>query len=155
MPRPTKWRRVDFMPEVTYFRPAGIPPRSIEEVCLSVEIRWHVPGAIVPVFSPSSRAAWVLVAAVGGGVASEEGDPGRKRTATGGGEKDARKRLVWLGLAQRGRIRQRQGLRQRQSLFFLPFLSLAAKTVVGNALWRSVWSEHPFYGIWLPILPCH
>ncbi|MBA7602407.1 hypothetical protein ES703_09496 [subsurface metagenome] len=60
--------------------------------------------------------------------------------------------MVWLGLAQRGRIRQRQGLRQRQSLFFLPFLSLAAKTVVGNALWRSVWSEHPFYGIWLPIL---
>ena len=37
MPRPAKWRRVDFLPEVTYFRPAGVSPRSIEEVCLSVE----------------------------------------------------------------------------------------------------------------------
>ena len=37
MPRPAKWRRVDFLPEVTYFRPAGVSPRKIEEVCLSVE----------------------------------------------------------------------------------------------------------------------
>ena len=37
MPRPTKWRRVAFMPEVTYFKPAGIPLRVLEEVCLSVE----------------------------------------------------------------------------------------------------------------------
>ena len=37
MPRPTKWRRVAFMPEVTYFKPAGIPLRVLEEVCLPVE----------------------------------------------------------------------------------------------------------------------
>ena len=37
MPRPTKCRRVAFVPEVTYFKPAGIPLRVLEEVCLSVE----------------------------------------------------------------------------------------------------------------------
>ena len=37
MPRPTKWRRVAFIPEVTYFKPAGIPLRVLEEICLSVE----------------------------------------------------------------------------------------------------------------------
>ena len=37
MPRPIKWRRVGFVPEVTYFKPAGIPVRAIEEVSLSVE----------------------------------------------------------------------------------------------------------------------
>ncbi len=37
MPRPIKWRRVDFMPQVTYFKPVGIPLRSLEDVCLSVE----------------------------------------------------------------------------------------------------------------------
>jgi len=37
MPRPIKWRRVSFMPEVTYFKPAGIPLRALGEVCLSVE----------------------------------------------------------------------------------------------------------------------
>ena len=37
MPRPPKCRRVDFMPEVTYFKPAGIPLRALEEVRLSVE----------------------------------------------------------------------------------------------------------------------
>jgi len=37
MPRPRKWRRVAFVPEVTYFKPAGIPLRVLEEVCLSVE----------------------------------------------------------------------------------------------------------------------
>lgn len=37
MPRPTKCRRVVFIPEVTYFKPAGIPLRILEEVCLSVE----------------------------------------------------------------------------------------------------------------------
>ena len=37
MPRPRKWRRVAFIPEVTYFKPAGIPLRVLEEVCLSVE----------------------------------------------------------------------------------------------------------------------
>jgi len=37
MPRPIKWRRVAFMPEVTYFKPAGIPLRVLEEICLSVE----------------------------------------------------------------------------------------------------------------------
>jgi len=37
MPRPTKWRRVALIPEVNYFKPAGIPLRVLEEVCLSVE----------------------------------------------------------------------------------------------------------------------
>ena len=37
MPRPTKWRRVAFIPEVTYFKPAGIPLRDLEEACLSLE----------------------------------------------------------------------------------------------------------------------
>ncbi len=37
MPRPIKWRRVDFVPEVTYFKPAGIPMPMLEEVALSVE----------------------------------------------------------------------------------------------------------------------
>ena len=37
MPRPTKWRRVGFVPEITYFKPAGVPLTSLEEVILSVE----------------------------------------------------------------------------------------------------------------------
>jgi predicted DNA-binding protein (UPF0251 family) len=37
MPRPIKWRCVGFMPQVTYFKPAGIPLRALEEVCLTVE----------------------------------------------------------------------------------------------------------------------
>jgi len=37
MPRPTKWRRVAFMPQVTYFKPAGVPARLLEGVALSVE----------------------------------------------------------------------------------------------------------------------
>ena len=37
MPRPTKCRRVAFLPNVTYFKPAGIPLRTLEEVQLSVE----------------------------------------------------------------------------------------------------------------------
>jgi uncharacterized protein len=37
MPRPIKCRRVNFFPEVKYFKPAGIPIRNIEEVCLSIE----------------------------------------------------------------------------------------------------------------------
>lgn len=37
MPRPIKCRRVSFMPGVTYFKPAGIPLRSLEEVRLSLE----------------------------------------------------------------------------------------------------------------------
>ena len=37
MPRPTKSRRVAVIPRVTYFKPAGIPMRMLEEVCLSVE----------------------------------------------------------------------------------------------------------------------
>ncbi len=30
-------RRVNFLPSVTYFKPAGIPLRELDEVCLSVE----------------------------------------------------------------------------------------------------------------------
>ncbi len=37
MPRPPKRRRVAFLPSVTYFKPAGIPLRTLEEVQLSVE----------------------------------------------------------------------------------------------------------------------
>jgi predicted DNA-binding protein (UPF0251 family) len=37
MARPTKWRRVASIPEVTYFKPAGIPLRALEDVALTVE----------------------------------------------------------------------------------------------------------------------
>ncbi|MFC1925522.1 DUF134 domain-containing protein [Chloroflexota bacterium] len=37
MPRPVRCRRVDSIPKVVYFKPAGIPMRMLEEVCLSVE----------------------------------------------------------------------------------------------------------------------
>jgi len=37
MPRPTKWRRVAFIPQVNYFKPAGIPLRILEEISLSIE----------------------------------------------------------------------------------------------------------------------
>jgi len=37
MSRPPKCRRVAFLPEVTYFKPAGIPLRVLEEVVVSVE----------------------------------------------------------------------------------------------------------------------
>ena len=37
MSRPPKCRRVGFLPGVTYFKPAGIPLRDLEEVRLSVE----------------------------------------------------------------------------------------------------------------------
>jgi predicted DNA-binding protein (UPF0251 family) len=37
MSRPPKCRRVEFLPNVTYFKPAGTPLRDLEEVALSVE----------------------------------------------------------------------------------------------------------------------
>jgi uncharacterized protein len=37
MPRPRKCRRVAFSPEVTYFKPAGIPLRMLDEVDLTIE----------------------------------------------------------------------------------------------------------------------
>jgi predicted DNA-binding protein (UPF0251 family) len=37
MPRPMKWRRVASIPAVSYFKPAGVPMRIVEEVALSVE----------------------------------------------------------------------------------------------------------------------
>jgi len=37
MSRPLKCRRVSFLPGATYFKPAGIPLRVLEEVRLSVE----------------------------------------------------------------------------------------------------------------------
>ena len=37
MPRPPKCRRVEFLPDVTYFKPAGVPMRLLDEVLLSVE----------------------------------------------------------------------------------------------------------------------
>jgi len=37
MGRLPKWRRVASIPQVTYFKPAGIPARVLEEIRLSVE----------------------------------------------------------------------------------------------------------------------
>lgn len=37
MPRPPKCRRVEFIPRYTYFKPAGVPLRILEEICLSVD----------------------------------------------------------------------------------------------------------------------
>lgn len=37
MPRPIRCRRIAFLPGTTYFKPAGIPLRFLEEVCLSLE----------------------------------------------------------------------------------------------------------------------
>jgi len=37
MPRPQKSRRIAHVPEVTYFKPAGMPMRSLEEIELSLE----------------------------------------------------------------------------------------------------------------------
>jgi len=37
MPRPTKYRQVTFLPQATYFKPAGIPLRILQEIRLSVE----------------------------------------------------------------------------------------------------------------------
>jgi predicted DNA-binding protein (UPF0251 family) len=37
MPRPTKCRRVESVPGTTYFKPAGIPMRMLEDVLLSVD----------------------------------------------------------------------------------------------------------------------
>jgi uncharacterized protein len=37
MSRPLKCRRVSFFPQTKYFKPAGIPIKNLEEVCLSIE----------------------------------------------------------------------------------------------------------------------
>jgi len=37
MSRPTKCRKVAFIPGIKYFKPAGIPLRFLAEVCLSLE----------------------------------------------------------------------------------------------------------------------
>jgi len=37
VPRPPKCRRIAFLPGVTYFKPAGVPLRALEEVRLSLE----------------------------------------------------------------------------------------------------------------------
>jgi predicted DNA-binding protein (UPF0251 family) len=37
MPRPTKSRRVAYIPEIIYFKPAGIPLRILEEMNLTIE----------------------------------------------------------------------------------------------------------------------
>jgi predicted DNA-binding protein (UPF0251 family) len=37
MPRPPKDRRVEYLPEVTFFKPAGIPMRELDEVVLTIE----------------------------------------------------------------------------------------------------------------------
>jgi uncharacterized protein len=37
MARPLKCRRVSYFPQTKYFKPAGIPIKNLEEVCLSIE----------------------------------------------------------------------------------------------------------------------
>ncbi len=37
MPRPVKHRRVEYVPEVTYFKPAGVPMRELDEVTITLE----------------------------------------------------------------------------------------------------------------------
>lgn len=37
MPRPLKCRLVNFLPDVTFFKPAGIPLRMLDEVVLNIE----------------------------------------------------------------------------------------------------------------------
>ena len=37
MPRPPKPRLVEFLPNVTYFKPAGVPMAALDEVCLGVD----------------------------------------------------------------------------------------------------------------------
>lgn len=37
MGRQPLWRRVDFVPQITYFKPAGVPLAQLQEICLSVE----------------------------------------------------------------------------------------------------------------------
>ena len=37
MPRPVKYRKVGFVPDVHYFKPAGIPLRDLEEVELALD----------------------------------------------------------------------------------------------------------------------
>lgn len=37
MPRPPRKRTVEFVPEINYFKPAGVPLRQLEEVVLTVE----------------------------------------------------------------------------------------------------------------------
>lgn len=37
MARPPKVRRVEFVPHATYFKPAGIPAKELEEIVLTVE----------------------------------------------------------------------------------------------------------------------
>ncbi len=35
MPRPRRFRRIRNKPDITYFKPAGVPIRELEEICLS------------------------------------------------------------------------------------------------------------------------
>jgi len=37
MPRPIKFRKVGFEPDVTYFKPAGVPLRELSEIVLTVD----------------------------------------------------------------------------------------------------------------------
>jgi len=37
MPRPVKCRRIGFVPDVLYFKPAGIPVRDLDEIALSLD----------------------------------------------------------------------------------------------------------------------
>lgn len=37
MPRPSCKRRIGFVPQVTYFKPAGVPMRALEEITLTLD----------------------------------------------------------------------------------------------------------------------
>ncbi len=37
IPRPPKWRHVEYLPEYNYFKPAGVPLRELDEIVINVE----------------------------------------------------------------------------------------------------------------------
>lgn len=37
MPRPSKCRRIEYLPDILYFKPAGIPARELEEVRINLD----------------------------------------------------------------------------------------------------------------------
>ena len=37
MGRPPLWRRVNYIPQISYFKPAGVRLAQLQEICLAVE----------------------------------------------------------------------------------------------------------------------
>ena len=44
MPRPQRCRRIAFMPDVTLFKPAGVPGKMLAEIVLTLDELAHVRG---------------------------------------------------------------------------------------------------------------